>query len=419
MRKSVRILMSFSSFEFSKVISKSLEENSYTQATPIQKEVIPLVLKGNDIMAKAQTGSGKTASFVLPIIQKLLLSTPNKKPKPRVLVLTPTRELTQQVANTFELFSKHFSQRLKVVSVVGGQSIGEQLLDIQKGCDVIVATTGRLIDIINKKQLHLNFLEYLVLDEADKMLDLGFADELDIILELLPQKRQNLLFSATYPKKMLEIAKVISSSFVNVEIEQTQENLNNIIQRIIEVNKENRSALLQKLIRDNNFEKVLVFMATKRATDNLARKFRKYGFKADSFHGDLIQEDRNYTLDEFKRNDLQVLFSTDIAARGLHVDDISCVVNYDLPRSAFDYTHRIGRTARAGKSGVAITFIDYENQAHFKLIEKRCELDIKKEQIEGFELKGEPIKKVKGSAPVKGRRKSKKDKLREQNANKS
>ncbi len=407
--------MSFSSFGFSQVISQSLEENSYTQATAVQTEVIPLVLKGNDIMAKAQTGSGKTASFVLPIVQKLLLTTPKKKPKPRVLVLTPTRELTLQVANTFEIFSKHFPKKLQVVSVVGGQSIGDQLLDIQKGCDVIVATTGRLIDIIGKKQINLDTLEYFVLDEADKMLDLGFADELNVILDLLPSKRENLLFSATYPKKMLEIAKVISSSFVNVEIQESKENLNNITQRIIEVNKENRSALLQKLIRDNEFEKVLVFMATKRATDNLSRKFRKYGFKADSFHGDLIQEDRNYTLDEFKRNDLQVLFSTDIAARGLHVDDITCVVNYDLPRSAFDYTHRIGRTARAGKSGTAITFIDHEDQAHFKLIEKRCELDVNKEQIEGFELKGEPVKRTKGPAPVKGKRKSKKDKLREQN----
>ncbi|WP_072682663.1 DEAD/DEAH box helicase [Arcobacter sp. LA11] len=409
--------MSFSSFKFCKPLLKSLSENSYTEATPIQKEVIPLVLEENDIMAKAQTGSGKTASFVLPILQKLFSTITNKKSKPKVLVLSPTRELTLQISNNFKIFSKHFEKSLKIVSVVGGLSIADQLLDIQKGCDVIVATTGRLIDIINKKQLNLDSLEYFILDEADKMLDLGFADELDTILKLLPKRRQNLLFSATYPFKMIEISKVISSSFVKVEMEEQEENLDNITQRVIEVNKENRSALLKKLIETNKFEKILVFMSTKRATDNIAKKFRKSGFKADSFHGDLIQEDRTFTLDEFKNDDLQILFSTDIAARGLHVDDISCVVNYDLPRSAFDYVHRIGRTGRAGKIGTSITFIDYENLEHFKLIEKKCKLNIKKEQIEGFELIGEPIKKVKGSAPIKGKRKSKKDKLREKQNN--
>jgi superfamily II DNA/RNA helicase len=409
--------MSFSNFGFSTPLLKSLSENAYEHATEIQKKVIPLVLEKSDVMAKAQTGSGKTASFVLPILQKLSSSVGNKKPKVKVLVLSPTRELTLQTAHTFKRFSNHFSKSLNIVSVVGGESIGEQLLDIQRGCDVIVATTGRLIDIIHKKQLNLDALEYFVLDEADKMLDLGFMDELNIILECLPEQRQNLLFSATYPSKMLEISKNISSQFIRTEIEEQTQNIDNITQRVIEVNKENRSALLKHLIHTNAFDKILVFMSTKRATDNLARKFRNQGFKADSFHGDLIQEDRTFTLDEFKNNDLKILFSTDIAARGLHVEDISCVVNYDLPRSAFDYVHRIGRTGRAGKKGVSITFINYENQEHFKLIEKKCQLNITKEQIEGFELTGEPVKKVKGTAPVKGKRKSKKDKLREQQKN--
>ncbi len=405
--------MSFEIFNLSPKINKALHDKDYITATPIQEVVIPAILDGQDIIAKAQTGSGKTASFVLPILHTYSQKMQPKKAKIKVLVLTPTRELTLQVAETFKTFSKYLEQKPQIATIIGGQNIGDQLLDIQKGCHIVVATSGRLLEIIEKKQIDLSSLEYFILDEADKMLDLGFADELDVILSTVPEKRKNLFFSATYSDKMLSIATKITTDAVNISIENETQTVENITQRAIFVAKEKRSPLLQKLIRENKFGKVLVFMANKRASDNIAVKFRKYGFLADSFHGDLVQEDRIYTLESFKNKKIKILFSTDIASRGLHIDDIDCVINFDLPRSADDYIHRIGRTARAGKSGVAISFVDNETYLHFKLIEKRCNVKIEMETIEGFELEVVAPLKQKGEAATKGKRKSKKDKLRE------
>ncbi|MEA2019599.1 MAG: DEAD/DEAH box helicase [Campylobacterota bacterium] len=408
--------MTFETINLNKHLKKALKENSFTQATPIQTKVIPIILNGDDVMARSQTGSGKTASFVLPILNMLMEQKPNengKKQKIKVLVLTPTRELTLQVAKIFSIMSAFMTYTPKVVSVIGGEEIGGQLLSIQKGCEIVVATSGRLLDIMDKKQIDLSGVEYFVLDEADKMLDLGFSEELDQILEVLPLKRQNLLFSATYPPKMLSIANKITNSAIEVTIDDEKPTVENITQRAISVNRENRSAMLRELIKKNRWSKVLVFMANKRASDNIAQKFRKHGLQAESFHGDLTQEDRNYTLEDFKNKKIRILFATDIASRGLHIDEIDCVINFDLPRGVDDYIHRIGRTGRAGKNGVAISFIGHEDLEHFGLIEKKCKLDIKKEQIAGFELTGKAIEKVKGQAPVKGKRKSKKDKLRE------
>lgn len=406
--------MPFSNLGLSQKINKALNENTYKHPTSIQEKVIPLVLEQKDVMAKAQTGSGKTASFVLPVLNLWSNKEYEGKAKIRCLVLTPTRELALQVSQAFITFSKYLHTKPKVVSVIGGESIGEQLLDIQKGCDIVVATTGRLLDILKKKQINLSTLDFFVLDEADKMLDFGFEEELELLLESLPAKRQNLLFSATYPPKMLNIASKITNNPIEISIENEKTTVQTIVQRVIEVNKENRSALLRHLIKEEKWEQVLVFMANKRSCDNLAAKFRKYGFDAESFHGDLIQEERNETLSDFKAKKIKVLFSTDIAARGLHIDDISCVVNYDLPRATADYIHRIGRTGRAGKNGIAISFISHEDKEHFALIEKRSDINLIKEQIVGFELTGEPILKEKGTAPIKGKRKSKKDKLREE-----
>ena len=401
--------MSFDKFNFLEPINKMLQKSNFTTATPIQSKVIPLVLEKKDIMARAQTGSGKTASFVLPILDMLLKDEREGKAKIRVLIVTPTRELTLQVSETFKVFSP----KMKVVSIIGGESIGDQLYDIQQGCDIVVATSGRLLDVISKKQMNLSKLEFFVLDEADKMLDLGFSEELDTLLKELPSKRQNLLFSATYPEKMLQIASKITTNPIEVTIEEEKQTVENINQRAISVNQENRRVLLRELLKTNKWKLVLVFIATKRAADNIAQKFRKYGYEAESFHGNLEQEERKYTLEDFKNRKINILFATDIAARGLDIDDIDCVVNYDLPRSPADYIHRIGRTARAGKSGNSISFVTHENAEHFKLIEKRCQISLEKEQIKGFELTGNALRKEKGNAPVKGKRKSKKDKLRE------
>lgn len=407
--------MAFSKLQLIKELTLSLEEKGFTQPTPIQEKVIPLVLKKHDVMAMAQTGSGKSASFILPVLQLLKLTKGEGKAKIKVLVLTPTRELTLQVATMFEEFSSHFPKKLNVVSLIGGESIGDQLYNIQKGCDILVATSGRFLDVLKKKQMNLSHLEFLILDEADKMLDLGFEEELDLVLDSIPQERQNLMFSATYPPKMKAIASKITAKPIEVKIEQ-EPVVQTITQRVIEVDRENRGPLLRDLMEKNSWDLVLVFMANKRATDNIAVKFRKYGIESASFNGDLEQDIRNETLKAFKDKKVKILFATDIAARGLDIDNIDCVINYDLPRSPADYIHRIGRTARAGKSGVAISFIDYESMDHFKLIEKRSEIKLKRESILGFELTGDAPQKVKGPAPVKGKGKSKKDKLREKKA---
>ncbi|MCD4757817.1 MAG: DEAD/DEAH box helicase [Arcobacteraceae bacterium] len=405
--------MGFIQFNLSEPMQKALTKNNFLTPTPIQQKVIPLVLKSQDIMAKAQTGSGKTASFVLPILQKWLDSSYNGKAKIRTLVLTPTRELTLQVAESFKVFSSNFSKKPRIISVIGGEEIATQLYDLQKGCDILVATPGRLLDILRKKQINLSSLEFFVLDEADKMLDLGFANELDLVLENLSKNRRNLFFSATYPQKILEVVSKITDDVVQINIEDETPIVENITQRAILVNQEKRNPLLRELLKTNNFKQVLVFVSNNRAADNLAVKFRKYGFNAESFHGNLDQDERVFTLEDFKTKKIDILFSSDISARGLHIEDISCVINYDLPRSSNDYIHRIGRTARAGKSGTAISFITLENFEHFKLIEKRAQIELEKEQIEGFEFVG-TVTRQKGGAPVKGKRKSKKDKLREQ-----
>jgi len=405
--------MLFSQLSLSSPLQRAVSENGYTEPTPIQEKVIPLVLEHKDVLARAQTGSGKSASFVLPILELWSQTRGEGKGKIKALVLTPTRELTLQVAQTFESMGNYLPTKPKVVSVIGGESIGDQLYAIQQGCDILVATSGRFLDVLKKKQMNLSHLEFFVLDEADKMLDLGFAEELELILESIPAKRQNLLFSATYPPKMEAIASKITQNPIHVTLEAELPTVQSIHQRVIDVNPENRGPLLRHLLETEKWEQVLVFMANKRASDNIAAKFRKYGFSADSFNGDLLQADRTYVLEQFKAKKIRILFATDIAGRGLDIDDITCVINFDLPRSPSDYIHRIGRTGRAGKSGLAISFIGYEERDHFALIEKRSSIRLPREQIEGFELVGTPPPKVKGPDPIKGKGKSKKDKARE------
>ncbi len=408
--------MPFFTLGLSKNILKALKDSNFTQPTAIQEKVIPLVLAKKDLIVLSQTGSGKSASFVLPILEQLNASSKAGKAKIKVIVLTPTRELTLQVSEDFVKFSKYLGKKLSVVPLIGGKSIGDQLFDIQQGCDVLVATSGRFLDVLSKKQMNLSFVEYLVLDEADKMLDLGFLEELDGVLEALPAKRQNLMFSASYPPKMQTIAAKITTDAEEVSLEDESSIVEKIKQRVIKVNRENRGPLLRHLLNENKWSRVLVFMANKRSTDNIAEKFRKHGVEAASFNGDLEQDMRNETLQAFKDKKVRLLFATDIAARGLDINEIECVINYDLPRSPADYIHRVGRTARAGKSGEAISFVDYETMEHFKLIEKRSGINLEREELEQFKLTGEAPKKMKGPAPVKGKKKSKKDKLREARA---
>ena len=404
--------MLFTELGLTQETTEALKEHGFHTPTPVQAEVIPRVLEGNDVVAMAQTGSGKTAAFVLPILKLWHERLGEGKRKLKVLVLAPTRELALQIAEVFRELGYLMPIQPRVVGAIGGEPIGEQLYDIQQGCDVLVATSGRFLDILQKDQMNLSRLEFLVLDEADKMMNADFAEELDLILDAIPAKRQNLLFSATYPDKTKELAARVTSEPVEIRIAPEEPTVASIEQRVIEVDATNRGPLLRQLLKDNDWSLVLVFVASKRASSNLAEKFRRHGFKASAFNGNLEQDLRTETLEAFKSQEFQVLFATDIAARGLDVDDIDCVVNFDLPRSPADYIHRIGRTARAGKAGLAISFIDYASMDHFKTIEKRAKVKIKRESIEGFELAGERPQKTKGPAPTKGKRPSKKDKLR-------
>ena len=405
--------MPFTQFNFNKNILDALEKNNYLKPTLIQEKVIPLILQKKDVKAKAQTGSGKSAAFVLPILKTLSDDYKKGKPKIKVLVLVPTRELALQVSQSFKTFSEFYSKKPELVTFIGGLSLGDQLHEVQKGCEILVSTAGRLLDILSKKQINLSFVEFFVLDEADKMLDMGFEKELDLILNELPKERQNLMFSASYSNKMLALIPKITQEYISIDVNDEILIPSSITQRVIEVNENKRSALLKHLLKTNKWDLVLVFIKSRRAADNIAFKFRELGFEAESFHGDLEQEERIFTLEEFKAKKIRILFATDIAARGLHIDDIECIVNYDLPRASADYIHRVGRTARASKKGEAISFIDYESMEHFELIKKRCKLEITHESIEGFELTGVLKEKVKGQEAIKGKRKSKKDKLRE------
>ncbi|MCM8529203.1 MAG: DEAD/DEAH box helicase [Lentisphaeraceae bacterium] len=409
--------MSFSSLDLPEYILQALEKLSYKEPTAIQQQAIPQILEGKDVVAEAQTGTGKTAAFALPLIKKLN-ELPDKKKKISVLtlVLVPTRELAIQVATSFKNYSLNSPKKIKMISLIGGEKIEDQIYGLRTGVDVVVATPGRLLDIIKRGEIRLVELEHLVIDEADKMLDLGFSEELNALLEKLPKSRQNLLFSATFPPKVISLSDQFTDKPEKIVVESGLTAVEAISQRVIQVNRENRRPLLTKLLKEEPWDQTMVFVASKRAARNLAEKLKKADIKAVGFHGDLDQAERLNVLKQFRKKEYSVLIATDIAARGIDIEKLSCVVNYDLPRSPRDYTHRIGRTGRAGESGVAISFVDHETEAHFRIIEKRSGKRLDREQLEGFELSGEAPKKQKGSAPVKGKRKSKKDKLREQAA---
>ena len=405
--------MPFSKLGLSEALQRVVAAVHYTVPTPIQQQTIPLALEGDDLIAQAQTGTGKTAAFALPILQMLSRVDPDAGPSPvRVLVLAPTRELAQQVADTFEEFEKYMPREIGITPIIGGESIEFQRRHLRNGVQVVVATPGRLLELIREEDIDFEELRVLVLDEADRLLALGFAEELAQLMEVLPKERQTLLFSATYPKKVEKLAAEILQNPVRINAVGEVPTVANITQRAIEVNALNRRPLLCHLIKEEQWEHVLVFVRSKRAARNLAAKLRRDGVKADAFHGDLDQDERTCVLSLFKNRTLHVLIATDIAARGIDIQNLSTVVNYDLPRSPVDYIHRIGRTGRAGADGVAVSFIDHNDQAHFKLIEKRTHVRADREQIPGFELEGEAPKKKKGPPPKKGKRPSKKDKAR-------
>lgn len=392
--------------------------SQFDEATPVQVAAIPAVLTGRDLLVTARTGSGKTTAFVLPILESWLAASQSKPKRLHALILVPTRELAAQVREVIQGYARELPERIKVVSAVGGVSINPQMMALRGGADVIVATPGRLLDLVDHNAVSLEAVGTLVLDEADRMLDLGFADELLQILTMLPDERQNLLFSATFPRKMESIARDFLCDSKRIEIESESEEVSNIQQRAIRVDTAKRTPLLRHLIAEEKWERVLVFVGRKYTADHVADKLHRNGIEALSLHGDLSQGVRSEVLRDFKSGEIQVLVATDLVARGLDIVKLPVVVNYELPRSPADYIHRIGRTGRAGERGLAVSFVTAESTAHFNLIEKRNGLSLAREVIVGFEPTG-LVPKASGTGGVKGRRKSKKDKLREAAARKA
>lgn len=405
--------MTFTSLELPDALLRAVAKADYQTPTPIQALAIPLILAGKDVLAQAQTGTGKTAAFALPALSFWAEAEGQNDRKVHTLVLTPTRELALQVAAAFSAFSQFLEPRPRIHAIIGGTQVEDQIAALRKGSDILVATPGRLLDLLRQRKVQLDRLALLVLDEADKMLSLGFAEELETLIAVLPTQRQTLLFSATFPDKVKALTNAVLSHPTPVRVEQATPTLDQIQQRVIEVDTDVRGRLLRHLLKHEAWEHSLVFVASKRGAINLAAKLNKAGIKAVSFHGDLEQAARIDALQSFESRYSQALIATDIAARGLDFDEISHVVNFDLPRSPADYIHRIGRTARAGKAGMAVSLISAESAAHFKLIEKRAGIQLDREQIPGFEpLASQVQARTKGQAPVKGKRKSKKDKLR-------
>ena len=416
--------MSFSFLGLSPTLLRALADQGFDTPTPVQAQAIALVLAGRDVLVSAETGSGKTLAFCLPVLQALAenqLPPAGRQRRVRALILVPTRELAVQIGEVARLLARHEAQAVKVTVVFGGVSIYPQMMGLRGGADIVVATPGRLLDLIDHNALELSAVQTLVLDEADRLLDLGFEQELERILALLPAKRHNLFFSATLPPTVQALAAGLLKNPARVDVAPVVLDIAAIAQQVIEVDAPRRTQLLRHLIAQRGWSRVLVFVATKHAAEMVADKLRKAGLTAEPFHGELSQGKRTQVLLDFKNSDVKVVVATDVAARGLDVAQLPVVVNYDLPRSAVDYVHRIGRTGRAGESGLAVSFVSAATQAHWRLIEKRQGLAVAREQVPGFEptevapvLAATQSRSATGESTggVKGKRPSKKDKLR-------
>ena len=378
--------MTFSELGLSPELLQAIARTNYVVPTPIQAAAIPAILRSQDVRACAQTGSGKTAAFVLPMLQRVMHQMPSGDRHVSGLVLVPTRELAVQVGESFRAFSRYL-RPIKVLTVFGGVSINPQMMALRGGAAIVVATPGRLLDLAEHNAIRLSAVSTLVLDEADRLLEEGFADELTRVLARLPERRQNLLFSATFPPAVQSLAERLLRDPVRIDVEATADNAPDIQQRSIAVDPERRTQLLHHLIQHHGWERTLVFVATKYGTEHLALKLRRLDIAAAALHGELSQGARTAALADFKAGRLKVLVATDVAARGIDITGLPAVVNYDLPRSTHDYPHRIGRTGRAGASGVAVSFVSAATEGHFRLIEKRLHCRLKREHVPGFEPK--------------------------------
>jgi len=375
--------MSFESLGLSKALLKAIQEKGYTTPSPIQEKAIPHILEGKDVLASAQTGTGKTAGFTLPILQ-FLSETKHPKYRPlRALVLTPTRELAAQVYDNVREYSKHVN--IKSAVVFGGVKPASQIAILKKGVDILVATPGRLLDLHDRKAVSFKRIDVLILDEADRMLDMGFARDLNKLIRFMPAKRQNLLFSATFSKEIKKLAEGILRNPVEVETAPKNSTAKKVSHQVYKIDKKRKTEFTIQLIKENNWNQVLIFTRTKHGANRLTEKLVKSKISAAAIHGNKSQGARTKALKNFKENSIKVLVATDIAARGLDIPLLPHVINYELPNVPEDYVHRIGRTGRAGAEGEAISFVCSEETEYQKEIEKLLGEKLKSSVVEGYE----------------------------------
>ena len=377
--------MKFADLGLSEALLDAIELQGYTEPSPIQAKAIPHVIEGKDVMAAAQTGTGKTAGFTLPILHRL-----SNTPKPqgkgnqaRVLILTPTRELAAQVAASVETYGQNL--KIKTAVVFGGVKINPQMQKLRGGVDVLIATPGRLLDLHNQNAVHFDHLEVLVLDEADRMLDMGFIHDIRRIIKMLPKKRQNLLFSATFSDDIRQLAKTIVHQPVEVSVSPPNSTVDRVTQSLIAVEKADKTRVLTRLIDDNDWFQVLVFSRTKHGANRLAKQLVAKGIEASAIHGNKSQGARTKALAEFKAGKVRVLVATDIAARGIDIDQLPHVVNFDLPQVAEDYVHRIGRTGRAGASGQAVSLVSHDEFKLLVAIERLIKKEVPRVHLDGYQ----------------------------------
>ncbi|GAB4180722.1 MAG: DEAD/DEAH box helicase [Rhodocyclaceae bacterium] len=383
--------MAFAQLGLNPNIVKAVVAGGYTLPTPVQARAIPAVLAGGDLLVSSQTGSGKTAAFMLPCLHRLAEASPHAGRGPRVLVLTPTRELAQQITRATEGYGR-FVRRLRCVSVVGGASYYVQNKLLSQAVDIVVATPGRLLDHIQRGRIDFSRIETLVLDEADRMLDMGFIEDIGAIIAATPATRQTLLFSATLEGVVGRLANRVTRQAVRIAIGPANELRAKIDQRMHFADDfTHKSRLLDHLLRDTSMAQALVFTATKRSADEISEQLRVSGFSADALHGDMNQRSRNRTLDAMRQGRLRVLVATDVAARGIDVPGISHVINFDLPRAAEDYVHRIGRTGRAGREGIAISLVAHFEKHQMREIERYTSQPVRVDVIPGLEPRARPV----------------------------
>ena len=375
--------MTFQQLGLMTELLRAVADQGYTEATPIQQQAIPIVLKGQDILASAQTGTGKTAGFTLPLLQRLVETPNNGRRVPRALILTPTRELAAQVADSVSTYGKYLSLRSTVV--YGGVKIGPQMRQLRQGVDVLVATPGRLLDHLNQRTVDLSCVEILVLDECDRMLDMGFIHDIRKIMSKLPQQRQTLMFSATFSRAIQDLANTLLQSPTLIEVAPRNTTAERVEQVVHPVDRHRKRELLSHMIGFHNWQQVLVFTRTKHGANRLAEQLSKDGLKTATIHGNKSQAARTQALKDFKRGRVRVLVATDIASRGLDIDQLPYVVNYELPNVAEDYVHRIGRTGRAGNEGRAISLICGDEYPLLQKIERLLQQPLSQDVVPGYE----------------------------------